>query len=832
MQNASPTIFCPNLKCRASNAEDQTFCNSCQTLLPKRYLWVVNFGEQAFQVGDVLLDRYVFRGPRVVLDTQPGLPVKTDFDIPEPLLPYLRLFPFRLHLPQFYVLLGIGEAELTPVLLLEDAPLSPNDLMNTVIADKENRLTAPLTPAHPLLQAWPQAKPLRQLNWLWQIAQLWLPLKAQGVVSSLLSPDLLRVEGRLIRLLELRFDPDDADFTLADLGNLWLSWQGATKGPIAKFFGQVSNQLVSGEIASAEALIAVLERAFFKLSQSQSLSVDLATATDVGMVRDHNEDSCYPISGTVTQNAGEQLVIVCDGVGGHAGGEVASGIAIQSIHDHIAKLDMTAIEPPMVIQEIEQAVCNANDLISQQNDDEQRLERQRMGTTLVMALVHNHQLYVSHIGDSRAYLITRLGCYQLSVDDDIASREVRLGYLPYREALRAPTSGSLVQALGMASSSILHPTVQRFLLDEDCIVLLCSDGLSDYDRVEGLWQEELLPLLYDKQDLATVTRRLIEAANRLNGHDNATVGLLHCQVTQASSGKTSLTTLNAPSPLPPTEPPTPAPAVSDLPPTELPNRSETGTSTLLSADDDPTPSQGTAPTQVSAKTKIVEPSTASSGKPLAWLWVAVFAVLVALLGGGVWAFLKLTSPQANGKSPSASPTVTPVPEGAPLWEKNSGPDESDETAAGSPIEKGDLLTITSGNGISVFPDPRKEGTSSFTVSKSQVIKLIETQKDPSGDVWAQIQIICSVSEIGDNPAGETTKEVGWVLVEELQPNTNVNQISSEEAVNSGCSESTGDGTGAATPTVVPSTSSTPREETEDSASSAEPGRPRDGSPSR
>ena len=98
-----------------------------------------------------------------------------------------------------------------------------------------------------------------------------------------------------------------------------------------------------------------------------------------------------------------------------------------------------------------------------------RQDRQRMGTTLIMALVQAYRLYMTHIGDSRAYLITSTGCYQVMVDDDIASREVRLGYRPYREALLNPASGSLIQALGMSASSALRPTVQQFLLDEDCI---------------------------------------------------------------------------------------------------------------------------------------------------------------------------------------------------------------------------------------------------------------------------------------------------------------------------------------------------------------------------
>ena len=87
-----------------------------------------------------------------------------------------------------------------------------------------------------------------------------------------------------------------------------------------------------------------------------------------------------------------------------------------------------------------------------------------------------------------------------------------------------------MQALGINNSINLHPTVQRFPIDEDSIFLICSDGLSDNDRVEKSWQTEILPLLDGKIDLVTVRDRLIEIANTKNGHDNVTVALVYYQV--------------------------------------------------------------------------------------------------------------------------------------------------------------------------------------------------------------------------------------------------------------------------------------------------------------
>jgi protein phosphatase len=94
------------------------------------------------------------------------------------------------------------------------------------------------------------------------------------------------------------------------------------------------------------------------------------------------------------------------------------------------------------------------------------------------------------------------------------------------------SSGSLFQALGMNSSTALHPNIRRTIVDEECIFLLCSDGVSDRDRVDQYWQTEILPVLEGKVDLATACQRTIVMANTQNGHDNATVALVHCQVKQ------------------------------------------------------------------------------------------------------------------------------------------------------------------------------------------------------------------------------------------------------------------------------------------------------------
>jgi protein phosphatase len=539
MQQALPVIYCPNLKCRTANREGERLCKQCGTSLPQRYLWVVGTKSAADPVKSSLLGRYLFRGPQVVIDTQPGIPLASSFDVTDDILPYLKLFPFRLHLPQVYSLLTIeSSTESVPLVLLEGVPLAPGDFFQ--MDGPEESLLKPIAVAEVFTDAWKRSYPLRQVNWLWQMAQLWTPLKQEGVAMSLINPELLRVEGPLLRLLSLELDVEKSP-SLADLGRFWEKWCLPHLDRWRPRFGDLCDRMMEGQFKTIDPLLDELEAWLTAVRVSYPIRMDVATRTDSGPIREHNEDACFPPHGTVTQNINQGLAIVCDGVGGHAGGEVASAIAISVLTAHLQYMPLEEMTPEGVMVELATAVGLANDLISQQNDQENRHDRDRMGTTVVMALAKQHDLYLSNLGDSRAYLITERGSYQLTTDDDIATREVRLGYLPYREALRQPGAGSLIQALGMVPSSMLRPSTLRFLLDSDCLILLCSDGLSDFERVDTLWREDLLPLLLGQTDLAETAKKLIEQANCLNGHDNVTISLLHCHVSHESQPQTAVT---------------------------------------------------------------------------------------------------------------------------------------------------------------------------------------------------------------------------------------------------------------------------------------------------
>ena len=207
MQNAVATINCPNPQCQTPNPNDHNFCKKCRTPLIKRYLRAVGEAIDGDLGGAILAGRYLSKGNRIFLDTQPSLPPETTEEIPEAIAPYLKLSPYKLHIPQVYGLIARSPTQ-PPLWLLEQVPVYSGGVDTSVEGQLMPELAA----------AWKTAPALRQLNWLWQIAQLWHPLSTYSLTASLLTPGLLRVEGSIVRLLDLQ--QDSVTPTLQQLGEL------------------------------------------------------------------------------------------------------------------------------------------------------------------------------------------------------------------------------------------------------------------------------------------------------------------------------------------------------------------------------------------------------------------------------------------------------------------------------------------------------------------------------------------------------------------------------------------------------------------------------------
>jgi protein phosphatase len=258
----------------------------------------------------------------------------------------------------------------------------------------------------------------------------------------------------------------------------------------------------------------------------QLFRLDEVGRTHVGRQRDHNEDSFFSRtqfekvdspSGPRLQARG--LYILCDGMGGHAGGEVASALAVSTLESYFAEHWQETLPTTDTIRE---AITQANQVIFEKNDAEGRSGSGRMGTTLVLVLLQDTEAVVAHVGDSRLYGFTRRqGLQQLTVDHEVGQREIQRGVEP-AIAYARPDAYQLTQALGPRGSKDVVPSITSLPVMEDMLLLLCSDGLSDNDVLEHHVTTHVEPLLRSRHDLEEGVSQLIDLANEQNGHDNIT----------------------------------------------------------------------------------------------------------------------------------------------------------------------------------------------------------------------------------------------------------------------------------------------------------------------
>lgn len=723
-------ITCPNPSCQATNPDDQTVCLTCQTAIPHRYLWVVG-GGASLKPGKQLANRYTVQptSPQIVLDTQPGFLTEVPTNLPDFVRPYLFLTSYPVAVPRPYALLPDG------TLLLEDA---------AIVAEPPAK---PPTVMAALTDRWAQATPLRQLNWLWQIAQLWQPCSDEQVAGTLLQLPLCRVDGGLLKLLEIRLDVPGQPATPAALGPVWQPLADQAHPTLRPFLQALCEQLQTGAIQAGEQLVEGLEQGIAIALPQQSVTGNLAVLTDQGPTRQRNEDTCYPTSGSTqpmqfvpSQPGQPRLLMVCDGIGGHEGGDVASKLAVAMIEQRLKPLlqpSATYPDPVTVALALEQAICAANDEIAQQNDHEARQARDRMGTTAVIGLILGPQLYLAHIGDSRAYRISARRCQQVTLDDDVAAREVRLGYGFYHNVVDQPGTGALVQALGMNASTSLYPNVQRFLLDEDCVFLLCSDGLSDGERVEQFWESELLPLVRGHKPTLAVAESLVQIANTYNGHDNVTVGLLQVSANDYQ----------------------PQPIEPDRISARNPARQPTQTTRLQTR-------QPPARTRLAAK---AAPAPAPS-RPSIWPLLLGIVGLVALAGGLV-TFLfadsglrTVSTGVSTDDAPIPDSTVRPSPPDSPPQENR-------------PLTLEPLTYAALAEPLSLQASPElADGTIPATTSlpSGTIIRVLSKQDLADQSRWVQVEVCGQAKETPSpsNPDDISPEQVlppaqGWILESQL-----------------------------------------------------------------
>jgi serine/threonine protein phosphatase PrpC len=238
--------------------------------------------------------------------------------------------------------------------------------------------------------------------------------------------------------------------------------------------------------------------------------------TDVGKVRDHNEDA-------IACNADIGLWVLADGMGGYNAGEVASGIAVKTIVDLVTEAckreSRGEIEPGTGYMRqtivLRDAITRANKIIHQTAQSQPQCEG--MGTTLVACLFYDNRVSIAHVGDSRLYRLRENHLEQITLDHSLLQELVDRGFYSQEEAQRSANRNYVTRALGVEAT--VDVEIQELDVDKDDYLLMCSDGLPDMVEDEDI---HLTISTFDK-DIETIGEQLIKLTNDNGGRDNVSV---------------------------------------------------------------------------------------------------------------------------------------------------------------------------------------------------------------------------------------------------------------------------------------------------------------------
>jgi protein phosphatase len=251
-----------------------------------------------------------------------------------------------------------------------------------------------------------------------------------------------------------------------------------------------------------------------------SLKLQYAGKTDVGQKRSHNEDNlCLAVD--------ENLYMVADGMGGHASGEVASQMAVETVQDFFQETseDEEMTWPYKMDKSLgyEENRLNAGIKLANLRIYEtaaQNSAQRGMGTTIVALLFSEEDAYFGHVGDSRIYRFRENSLSQVTDDHSLLNDYIKMKDLSEEEIENFPHKNVIVRALGMKET--VQVDVSKEPPKHEDIYLLCSDGLnamSTDDEIEEIMQEH-------HGDLEVACNKLIESANDNGGNDNITVVLV------------------------------------------------------------------------------------------------------------------------------------------------------------------------------------------------------------------------------------------------------------------------------------------------------------------
>lgn len=246
--------------------------------------------------------------------------------------------------------------------------------------------------------------------------------------------------------------------------------------------------------------------------------------TDVGRVRESNQDAfvCGTLSDTTL------FAVVCDGMGGANGGNIASAIAAKVVAERLVENYRDSMTLDSIHNILESAVSAANAEIYDTALEDPTLRG--MGTTMVVAVVCNDQVCVAHVGDSRAYSLTRKDrrIEQITTDHSVVQEMIESGKLTPAQAKNHPRKHFITRALGVEAT--VECDFTTFPYPENGMLLLCTDGLTNMVDTDEI---NIIAYSSGKEEIAD---RLIAAANMSGGSDNITVAVILPDSTRKDGG--------------------------------------------------------------------------------------------------------------------------------------------------------------------------------------------------------------------------------------------------------------------------------------------------------
>lgn len=239
------------------------------------------------------------------------------------------------------------------------------------------------------------------------------------------------------------------------------------------------------------------------MASDAPVKIEVVAESDVGCVRTNNEDSFgYDLEA--------RIFVVCDGMGGVAAGEMASGTAVRELVEHFAgePIAGTSLE-----ERLQRSIFSANHAVYTMAQGNEHLRG--MGTTLVAACLEGQRLVIGNVGDSRAYFIRNGACAQITTDHSFVNEQVRTGSINAEQAESSPLRSVITRAVG--TEAVVEPDIFEGAVQNGDVLLLTTDGLTRYADSKAIAE-----IISASGSLTVSCRALIDVAKRQGAVDNVT----------------------------------------------------------------------------------------------------------------------------------------------------------------------------------------------------------------------------------------------------------------------------------------------------------------------